>query len=63
MEGEEADKDRKIERVRRAIKNPGARPDYHSKQMLRLMTEWPALFYAVMELIDENCDGDHRLGS
>ena len=47
------DKDRKIERVRRAIKDPGVRPDYHSKQMFRLMHEWPVLFYAVMELIDD----------
>lgn len=47
------DKERKIERVRRAIKNPGVRPDYHAGQMFRLMTEWPTLFYAVMELIDD----------
>ena len=47
------DKDRKIERVRRAIKNPGNHPDYHAKQMFRLMNEWPTLFYAVMELIDD----------
>lgn len=39
-----------IDRIRRAVTDPGRHPDYHRHQLERLRTEWPTLYHAIMDL-------------
>jgi len=42
-----------INKIIRAVTNPGPVPAFHAKTMQRHRTEWPALWSAIDELIQQ----------
>lgn len=42
---------RKISRLRKAILDPGRCPEYHYRQLETLRRDWPALFFAIKDVI------------
>lgn len=47
-------KEAAIEKIRRAIENPGSHPAYHREVMTRHRKEWPVLWRAIDELMRES---------
>lgn len=46
--------ERKVKEVRNAITNKGNHPDHHDKMLWKLYHEWPTLYHAIMNLIEED---------
>jgi len=44
---------KQIEDIRRALLDPGHRPDYHWYQLRRLRKEWPVLYRALMAMLTQ----------
>lgn len=42
-----------IDRIRRAWLDKGSHPDYHDATKARLQREWPRLYIAIADLIDQ----------
>lgn len=40
-------------RVVRAVTNAGTHPEHHQRQLDRLRSEWPTLYYALIALVGE----------
>jgi len=42
-----------IHQIQTAILNPGTHPDYHWQQLSELRRNWPTLFNAIMNTLDQ----------
>jgi len=49
---ENNDTARKIGRLRKAMIDPGRCPEYHYQQLEKLRRNWPALFFAIKDVIE-----------
>ena len=42
----------RVEKLKRAVHDPGINPEYHRQQLRKLATNWPTLYKAVRSLTD-----------